>query len=431
MPQSDPTQSSTDLAITSLPIESLKPYPNNARKHPKKQVRDLAESIEAFGFLVPIGIDEDHVILSGHGRWAAAKLLGLERVPCIRNKGLTEAQKRAYVLADNKIPEGSTWIMPLLRHELHAISLPSLQCNAYPTGFTIPEIEALVQAPPPKPVKAKKTKEGQHDVPALMTFPQRCQTGDLWQIGPHRLICGEAYEAATLTTLMRGEKAALTFTDNVLPDPSADKGNPKQELVAMLTHLLKNINAATRKGSIHYLVLDWPEIEIFQAAGQGVYGALQDLIVWDTQTAHDPKGLYQSGHKLILAYQNNPADDAQNMAIPFRCHQRTNVWSYPEVTASSIQGNDEDIVIDQKPIPMLEEAIRDGSEEGDIILDPAGWSGSILIAAHLTGRRAYLCEWDPSYCDLILARAEKATGYRAELLNRKTENELLCDGDAA
>jgi len=156
-------QASNQLTITNLPTKALKPYPNNARKHPKKQIQDLAESIEVFGFLVPIGIDENNVILSGHGRWEASKLLGLEQVPCVRHKGLNERQKRAYVLADNKIPEGSTWIKPLLAQELKAISLPSLQINAYPTGFTIPEIEAFFKAPPPKQVKAKKPKEGHDD----------------------------------------------------------------------------------------------------------------------------------------------------------------------------------------------------------------------------------------------------------------------------
>ena len=440
------SQGPNQLNVTNLPTKALKPYPNNARKHPKKQLKSIAESIEAFGFLVPIGIDENNVILSGHGRWEASKLLGLEQVPCVRHKGLTETQKRAYVLADNKIPEGATWNKPLLRLELNAISLPNIEIDAYPTGFTMPEIEALFQEPPQKQAKAKKPKEEQDDLPALMSFSQRCQLGDLWQVGQHRLMCGDASDRATLFKLMGGDKAALSLSEIMLPE-DCDEG----EKISFLRAIQDNIAAVARDGSIHFLFIDWTDFAVFQQAGQSSLGSLRDFIVWDQKDHEETHGLYKSGHKIVLAFQHGSENKAHEEAIHSRCRQRSNIWSYRQVAAASVKCNDLDLchdsdlrhgldlghgldlAIDVKPISMIADAICDGSNEGDIILDPAGWSGSSLIAAHRTARIAYICEWDTSYCDLILARAENATGNKAKLLSRKAESQIqfACNGGAA
>ena len=190
-----------------LPIAALTPYPRNARTHSKKQIRQIAASIERFGFTNPVLIDKENMILAGHGRVAAANLLGMVEVPCLRLERMTAAEKRAYVLADNKLALNSGYDEDLLAEELKDLLAEDLDFDIGVTGFSIPEIDSLVEGLSPEEPGAPEDDLIPDESPA------RCRRGDLWQLGPHRLICGNALDSATVATLMGGERAQMVFTD--------------------------------------------------------------------------------------------------------------------------------------------------------------------------------------------------------------------------
>ncbi|MBZ0215921.1 MAG: ParB/Srx family N-terminal domain-containing protein, partial [Fimbriimonadaceae bacterium] len=199
----------SDPVIEMLAITGLRPWRRNARTHSKKQIRQIADSITAFGFTNPVLIDGENSILAGHGRVEAAKLLGLDRVPCVRLEDMTPEQKRAYVLADNKLALNAGWDDELLAEELSALLSVDLDFSIEATGFSIPEIDTLVEG-----LGVEEPGDPQDDlVPDDADCLPRCQPGDLWQLGPHRLICGDALDPGTVGILMNGEKARMVFTD--------------------------------------------------------------------------------------------------------------------------------------------------------------------------------------------------------------------------
>lgn len=194
-------------SLSYRPPQDLKPYKKNARKHSKKQVRQIASSIEAFGFNNPVLVDAQGMIVCGHGRVQAAKLLGLETVPCLVIDHLTEEEKRAYILADNKIAENAVWDTELLTEELSGLAELPTSFDIGVTGFSIPEIDALLDAREPE---ADDDPKGDL-VPS--SAPRRVNTGDVWQLGSHRLVCGNSLDSTIVSKLMDGTKARMVFTD--------------------------------------------------------------------------------------------------------------------------------------------------------------------------------------------------------------------------
>ena len=189
------------------PPSALHPWKRNARTHSKKQVRQIAASIERFGFTNPVLIDGSNAILAGHGRVEAAKLLGLAEVPCLRIETMSAAEKRAYVIADNKLALNAGWDEEILAEELSGLLAENLDFDIGLTGFSIPEIDSLVEGLAPEEPGAPE------DDILPLDAPRRCHLGDVWQLGPHRLICGNALEPATVATLMGTEQAQMVFTD--------------------------------------------------------------------------------------------------------------------------------------------------------------------------------------------------------------------------
>ena len=196
-------------SIEMLPVGALRPWARNARTHTKKQLRQIADSIRTFGFTNPVLIDADNVILAGHGRVEAARLIGMDEVPCVRLENMTAEQKRAYVLADNKLALNAGWDEEILAEELKALLEIDLDFDIEVTGFSISEIDSLVEGLIPE-----EPGDPDDDVlPVDADGPSRCRPGDIWQLGPHRLICGNALEPETVAALMDGEKARMVFTD--------------------------------------------------------------------------------------------------------------------------------------------------------------------------------------------------------------------------
>jgi DNA modification methylase len=404
----------------------LKPDPRNARQHSKKQIEQLVQAIRRFGFTAPILIDEDNNILAGHARLEAAKLLKLKTVPCRRLLNLSKVLKRAYILADNKLALNAIWDEELLAGELQGLLADRLDVSL--TGFSLPEIDSLIEGLVPEEPGAPED----DILPA--SVPARCRPGDLYQLGPHRLICGNALDRAIVKALMGREIAYMVFTDppwNLPAESLGGKGKIKHRDFAMahgemsraqFTEFLRNaftrLVEASADGSIHFLVIDWRHLREMLDAGEAVYSELKQLIIW----AKDNGGMgsfYRGRHELIFAWRQGSAPHTNNFRLGENGRYRTNVWQYKGVNTFRA-GRMEELARHPtaKPVQMIADAIKDVSQRGGIVLDLFGGSGSTLIAAHKTGRRGFLCEIDPTYCDRILARWEAYAKDDAKLISR-------------
>jgi DNA modification methylase len=409
------------------PPIALHPWKRNARTHSKKQVRQIAASIERFGFTNPVLIDGDNAILAGHGRVEAAKLLRIQQVPCLRIERMTSAEKRAYVIADNKLGLNAGWDEHILGEELKDLLALDLDFDIGLTGFSIAEIDTVTEGLDPQEPSAPEDDV----VPA--EAPARCRLGDVWQLGPHRLICGNSLEAAMVATLMDGERAQMVFTDPPYNVPvqghvgglgaikhrefaMAAGEMTKPEFTAFLRTAFERLVEASEDGSIHFICMDWGHMGEMLAAGESVYAQLKNLIVW----AKDNGGMgsfYRSRHELIFVFKNGSAPHINSFELGQYGRYRTNVWSYRGANTFR-SGRMEELAMHPtvKPVQMIADAIKDVSQRGGIVLDLFGGSGSTLIAAHKTGRRAYLCELEPLYCDRIIQRWEVYAKDDAELI---------------
>lgn len=405
----------------------LIPWATNARTHSRKQVRQIADSIGAFGFTNPVLIDETRTILAGHGRVEAAKLLGLSEVPCLRLDHMSETEKRAYVLADNKLALNAGWDEDLLAAELGVLMSSDLDFDVSITGFTIPEIDGVLAL-----VEPEEPGDPEDDV-IPGSAPRRVHPGDIWQLGPHRLVCGNALDCGVIDQLMDGAVARMVYSDppyNVPIDGHVGNSGKVQhrefamasgemsraEFTAFLTTAMRNLADHSVDGSIHFLCMDWRHMSEMLEAGQGVYNEMKNLIVW----AKDNGGMgtfYRSRHELIFVFKKGTAAHINTFELGQHGRYRTNVWEYRGVNTMRA-GRMEELALHPtvKPVQMVADAIRDVSGRGDIVLDIFGGSGSTLIAAAKTGRRGYLCELDPIYCDRILARWESFANDTAEQL---------------
>jgi DNA modification methylase len=413
--------------IQQLSPDQLQPWRRNSRTHSKKQVRQIANSIRRFGFTNPVLIDGEKRILAGHGRVEAAMLLGQATVPCLRIDHLTEDEKRAYVIADNKLAMNAGWDEELLALELQELSGLSFDISL--TGFTIAEVDGLIEGlAPEEPGDPEEDR-----LPRSGTQAKRCRPGDLWALGPHRLYCGNALDPATLEILMAGDRADMIFTDPPYNVPIAGhvsgKGAIKHREFAMasgemsreafttfLQRSFAGLARHSKDGSIHFVCMDWRHIAEITAAGEAVYDELKNVIVW----AKDNGGMgtfYRSRHELIFAFKNGSAPHHNSFELGQHGRYRTNVWEYRGVNTLKSGRNDELALHPTvKPVAMIADAIKDVTPRSAVVLDVFGGSGSTLIAAHKTGRRARVVELDPVYCDRILTRWEAYAKDEAECL---------------
>ena len=404
-----------DLKVERLGISTLKPYARNARTHTNKQIRQIAASIETFGWTNPILIDQDRQVVAGHGRLAAAKLLGLEEIPAIRLSGLTEAQVRAYVIADNRLAELAGWDEELLSIELKALCEIELDFDIEVIGFNTAEIDGLVLGPTEPDDDADRVPEIDADAPPI-TVP-----GDLWQLGKHRLLCGDARDPRSFETLLDGELAQMVFTDppyNVPIDGNVcGLGRVRHKEFAMasgemsaaefsnfLETVLRHLCTHSRDGAIHYICMDWRHIRELLTVGRGVYTELKNVCVWN-KTNGGMGALYRSKHEFIPVFKAGTGPHINNVDLGAYGRNRTNVWDYAGV---NVFGNDRDAQLAMhptvKPVAMVEGAVLDCSRRGGIVLDPFAGSGTTIIAAERAGRRGYGIEIDPGYIDTALRR---------------------------
>jgi DNA modification methylase len=419
--------------IERAPIAALSSNPRNARTHSPRQIEQIAASIQRFGFTNPVLVDDGLMIIAGHGRVAAAKKLGLEEVPVVRLSHLSEADKRAYVIADNRLAEKAGWDREILAIELQG--LVELKYEIELTGFEIAEIDlmldAAVDADPNGPQTPEDATPAPPDEPAT-------RLGDIWTLGRHRLICGDALASHTYTRLMGSERAQAMFTDppyNVAIDGFAGgKGKLKRREFAMasgemskpafeafLSTTLKNAAAQLQDGAIAYVCMDWRHLGELLGAGEAAFDELKNLCVW-TKSNGGMGSLYRSQHELVFVFKRGKASHCNNVELGRFGRNRTNVWAYAGANAF---GRERDQALAMhptvKPVALIEDALKDVTRRGDLVLDPFGGSGSTLIAAEKCGRSARLIELDPLYCDVIVKRFETYTGKTAQRVGA-----LLC-----
>ena len=412
------------LHITYRKPEELAPRPGNPRTHTPKQIAKIARSIEAFGFTNPVLVDSAGGVIAGHGRLAAAKKLGLKQVPSICLAELSEAEVRAYVIADNRLAEEAGWDRDLLAIEFAWLDKLNLDFDLSLTGFELPEIDIVLQE-----AAGAGQADAAEEVPLPSEGPAVTLPGDIWEIGCHRLICGSALDADTYTALMAGQAAAAAFTDppyNVPIDGHVcGSGKVRHREFAMasgemsaeaftgfLATAFRHLAAASRDGAIHFHCMDWRHMTEMLAAGQGVYSELKNLCVW-AKTNGGMGSLYRSQHELVFVYKVGAGPHVNNVELGRHGRNRTNLWSYAGV--NSFGGQQADLALHPtvKPTPLVADAILDVTRRGEIVLDAFAGSGTTLLAAERTGRRGYGIELDPAYADVIVRRREAASGLEA------------------
>ncbi len=382
----------SDFRIGHLPIAELKPNPRNARRHSQKQLSQIAGSIREFGFNSVVVVDEDGVILVGHGRCEAARIAGLETVPVLRLSHLTAEQKIAFSLADNKIALNADWEIDQLKGLWRELVGAEINFDLEVTS----------------------------------------RLGDLWHLGDHRLLCADACDPASYEDLLDGEPARLVFTDppyNVRIDGHVGglgavkhrefKMASGEMTSAEFEHFLKtvfgNLAAASIDGAVHFICMDWRHLGEVMNAARGIYSELKNLCVWNKNNG-GMGSLYRSKHELVFVYKVGTAPHLNTVELGKHGRYRTNVWDYAGVNTFR-SGRDAELEMHPtvKPTALVIDAIKDCSRRGDIVLDAFSGSGTTIMAAHKSRRRARAIELDPLYVDVAIRRWQSYTGQMATM----------------
>jgi DNA modification methylase len=402
----------------------LRPRGSNPRTHTPKQIKQIAASIKEFGFINPVLIDGSGGIIAGHGRVEAAKLLGMGDIPTVCAGHLTPAQVRAYVIADNRLAELAGWDRKLLALELQDLSV-ELDFDVAITGFETAEVDILIGE------LSEEVPDEADVVPAIdWERPAISQPGDLWRIGDHYLLCGNALDLQSYKRLLGSTKAQLVFTDppynvaiagNVSGRGKSKHGDfamassemSQSEFTQFLSTAFGQLCSASADGSIHFICMDWRHMREVLDAARSSYTELKNLCIW-TKTNAGMGSLYRSQHELVFVFKNGSAPHVNNVELGRFGRNRSNVWPYAGVTAFGKDRNEElGLHPTVKPVALVADAIMDCSQRGGIVLDAFAGSGSTLIAAERTGRKGYGIEVEPHYIDTIIRRLEGLYGLKA------------------
>jgi DNA modification methylase len=403
----------------------LTPDPRNARTHSKKQVAQIVQSISAFGFTNPILADPEGNLIAGHGRLRAAKDMGLATVPVITLDGLTEPQKRALRLADNKIALNAGWDTEILKLELADLSMPDIDIDLGLTGFSPGEIDVVL---------SESEDPDDEVIPAVPESP-RVKPGDIWQLGEHRIGCGDGRDVAFLRAIIgEGSSVDCAFLDppyNVKINGHANaKGRHREfamasgemseaEFRTFLSDTLGACVKVSRDGAVHFVCMDWRHMDDVTASITDIYDDLLNICVWNKSNA-GMGSLYRSKHEMVFVYRVGSGPHTNNVELGKHGRNRTNVWDYASV--NSMKGSRrEDLALHPtvKPVAMVADAYCDVTRQGDLVLDIFLGSGTSLIAAERVGRRFRGLDIDPAYVDLAMQRWTDLTGEEPELVHRE------------
>lgn len=402
-------------------LDELRSFPGNPRTHSPEQIRALARSISGFGWARPIGIDETNTILFGHGCFAAAKFLGLSEVPTLAVTGLTDAQKRAVVVADNQLAMQSEWDPGLLKVQLE--ELIKVDFDVELTGFSTCQLDVIFAAD-----ETAAAADDVDDLPAA--GPAVTKPGDLWVLGNHRLICGDSRAAGPLNQLLGDQLAEMTVSDppyNV-PIQGHARGRSKvrhrefamasgemsaPEFQTFLGEAIRQAVTFSKDGSIHYWFIDWRHLPDLLQVGLAHYSEWKNLLVWRKANAGQGS-FYRSHHELIPVFKAGSGPHINNFGLGAHGRYRTNVLDYAGGATPDAKRQEElQMHPTVKPVPLIADLMRDCSRRNGLVLDLFGGSGTAILAAEETNRKARVIELDPLYVDLAVRRWQKLTGAKA------------------
>ncbi|WP_252258544.1 site-specific DNA-methyltransferase [Erythrobacter aurantius] len=413
-----------DLQLVEKPIEALRPSPDRARITTPQQLEGVIKSIKRLGLVLPVLIDGSDTIVSGHVIWEAASKLGFETISCIVIEHLDETELKALSLALNRMAETGGWDLELLREQMIAIESAGIELTT--TGFTLPEIDQILIVSEPFE-EEEEPEEGETAEGDINTVSREA---DLFQLGDHRLLCGDALIAASYELLLEGFLAHCVFSDPPYNCPIdgfvSGLGQHKHENFAMavgemdqeafrdfLKTYLAHCKSYTSEGAITFACMDWRQIEQLLLAADDAGLKRTNVAVWNKGSG-GMGGIYRSAHEFIAVLCNGKTPATNNVELGRHGRDRTNVWSYPGANrrgSSSCKALADHPT--PKPIELVEDALLDVSNRGEIVLDPFLGSGTTMIAAERVGRICCGIELDPKYVDRAIRRWEAFTGEHA------------------
>jgi len=414
------------LKIERVPIDALNLDPHNPRLHSDRQIKQIAASIKAFGFNVPVLVDRDNNVLAGHGRVHAARRLGLREIPVTRLDHLTREQARAFSIADNRLSENSSWDDRLLGEILRDLAAVELNFDIEATGFSMGEIDLRIEG---VSISTGDGPDPADELPEALDQTPVSRPDDLWQLGRHRLLCGNALDPASYDTLMPSVAAHVVFTDPPYNVPisghvsgkgrvrhpefvMASGGMTSAQFSRFLTTALEQLVRHSVAGSLHYVCMDWRHQRELLMAAVAVYSEIKNMCVWVKDNA-GMGSFYRSQHELIFVLKSGRAPHRNNVELGQHGRNRTNVWHYPSLNNFGRRGEEGNLAAlhpTVKPVALIADAILDCSARGDTVLDPFLGSGSTLLAADRVGRVCYGMELDPRYVDAAIRRWQRFTG---------------------
>ena len=425
MPTTNHHENAQSILTELIDPSKLYRHPDNPRAHSKKQIHQIAKSIETFGFRFPVLVDGDYRLICGHGRVEAAKILNMESIPVLMADDLDDHQVRALMIADNRLTENSSWDVELLGQNLMILDELELNFDIEVTGFDYGEIQQFM-------LNSIDDDEEKYAQPPLPVVPQHpvCQLGDLWQVGPHRLLCADSLDSNSYQQLLGDEVVDIVLTDPPynLPAKTIGKVAEKKhgnfdvaagemntdEFISFLSRVFDQLVEVSKSGSLHYIFMDWRHIHEVLSAANKYYSEYKNLCVW-TKDVPGMGSFYRSQHELVFVFKNGHDPHTNNIELGQYGRNRSNVWPYK--SARHLNSSDGDVqghcVLNThptvKPVKLLEDVLLDSSRKHEIVLDPFLGSGSTLIAAEKTHRQCRAIELSPHYVDVAIRRWQQWT----------------------
>jgi len=415
------------LLVVSRAVSELHLNPQNPRQHSRQHIKQVARSIEEFGFIVPVLIDASRQLIAGHGRVLAAQHLGMTEVPTITVDLLTETQRRAFLLADNRLAEVSTWDRKLLGDQFKILAAAELDFSLELTGFEMSQIDLFIEGAVPD---SAQQVDSANEIPEIPTKPCITRAGDCWVLGRHRVLCGDAETESTFSSLMQGRRAEMVFVNPPYNDPIDHNVSgfgrihhpesligsgemSSSQFTEFLTNVLSQLARNSIDGALQFVCMDWRHSFELLSAARNAYTEFKNLCVW-TKDCPGQGSLYRSAHELVFVFKSGKKPHRNNIKLGGR--YRTNVWRYARVNGPS-RPTDEAGIAELhptvKPVELVADAILDCTARRDLVLDVFLGSGTTVIASERTGRTCYGMDLDPNYVDVAVRRWEKFTGQDA------------------
>lgn len=412
-----------DIQIEYLGLDQIAVGDIKLRKHTRRQIDKLCRNIDKFGFMVPVIVGTHGALVTGHGRIEAARRLGLERVPAVRATHLTPEELRAFAIADNRLSELSEWDRDVLKSELGFLVSLDIEFDLETTAFEMPEIELILAGGEDQAVG------DDDDDPVPPGALAVTRLGDVWITadGSVRIICGDSRSEDTYRLLLGNEKADLVVTDPpynlTINGVAGGRGKAERrefheasgemsdgQFRQFLTEVLHHYAVFSKDGSLHYVFMDWRNIDLLIAVCREIYAIFINLGVW-RKTTGGMGGLYRNAHELCAIFKNGDAPHINNVQLGRFGRNRSNVWTHQGANTFR-KGRDADLAAHPtvKPVELIKDIILDASHRNGLVLDAFVGSGTTLLAALRTNRRGAGIEIDPLYVDVAIRRIQKAMG---------------------